>query len=570
MRGICIAVFLFCLSVITFAQNNGAIAAKFVDFSFQNDSLQTRARLFIPENSLENVLYPVVITLHGLGDCGDDNYRHISHRLATSWGLDDFQEKHPCYIFSPQCPEGSNWQSTKVYQGVMYLLDSLLNHYPIDRERIYLTGVSLGGMGTWNYLVYNPELYAAAVPVCGALFTNGGLLKKQVESFRHVPIWNCHGSDDEVVRTDESRKIFNTYLEFSEYPLFTHHFYRDQFNLGEELINEYIADHCELIYSEIPNVGHNAYSYAYYTRQIKEWLFHQRRHSVDNVIVDRIDTIVRISGEHQFDFSTSDRTDSISVWLGHINSPHYEYIGGIDADAGGFLFDSEVIADHPRARLKFLAHDTAGHVIGDDYSDFLCIDNAENGAPYISLVDDLFTKTDHMNLPGYRMKVMLADPESKPVRLSFFISYDNGKNFEYYHDRIAEEGLIHQSIYFSELSYSDSMRIKVKASDRSNTVELVTNHFENRAGINLSSESLQGDDLTIFPNPAQGWIRIETPTGTPSRIRISSMEGRVVYNEIHQGPLHELDISFLNSGVYNLSLYSGDLVITRKFFVSKY
>jgi predicted esterase len=547
------------------AQSTAEIVNKFIDYSLESDTLNIRARLFIPETYDDQEEYPVVITLHGLGECGDDNLIHIQYNhLATTWGKDDFQAVHPCFIFSPQCPAGSNWTTTDVYQSVMVLLDSLRSSYSIDENRLYITGLSLGGIGTWNYLRYDPELYAAAVPVCGGLYMSDNALKSHVNIIRHTPLWNFHGNLDNVVNTNESRNIISQYPEFMEYPLFTHRYYRADYRLEEDVIDEYIARHTELIYSEIPDVGHNVWNYAYQMPQMKEWMFRQRKHAADHVIVEKQYIVSGVTGTHEFFFSTSGGTDSVTIWAGHMNSPDWEYLDGIDASSGTYLLDSERLSDHPRTLLKFIAHDTAGHAIGRGYSDMLRIDNEGNGSPCIELVDDLFLENDKNSLERYKMAVWVADPESDPLHASFYVSYDNGKHFEAYDDRDLDEGIYEQSIFFYQLYVSDSMVLRAEVTDGVETASAQTLYFRNLRGRGVSSRSLPADDFEIFPNPVHDLVNIVSPVPGPCSIEISSLHGQVIYADREDGYNHRFDLSTLGEGIYIMKVRSGDMVRLRK------
>ena len=136
--------------------------------------------------------YPLVLFLHGAGERGDD----IEKVLDFTPGVDAFtapawQAEHPCFVLAPQCPAGQSWVP---YIGLLArMLYALPREYAIDECRIYVTGVSMGGAGTWALLTACPQKIAAAMPVCGyaAPFA--------VRAARHVPVWAFHAADDPVV-----------------------------------------------------------------------------------------------------------------------------------------------------------------------------------------------------------------------------------------------------------------------------------------------------------------------------------------------------------------------------------
>ncbi len=565
MKNICCITSMLCLSAWLTAQTAIAIAEKFIDYSLLTDTLNIKARLFIPEAYSDQEKYPVVITLHGIGECGDDNIKHIFYNnLATTWGTDYFQSEHPCFIFSPQCPTGQNWTTTDVYLSVMELLDSLKRSYSIDEDRLYLTGLSLGGIGTWNYLKIEPELYAAAVPVCGGLYVGNDAISEHVNIIKHIPVWNFHGNLDNTVATDLSRSILKNYPQYMDFPLYTHNYCRVEYSLEEDVIDDYIAKHAELIYSEIPDVGHNVWNYAYLYPQMKEWLFRQRKHATDNVIVADQGDVIKVSGTHEFTFTTSELADSISIWTGHVNSPDWEYVEMIDASLGAYTFDSQILSDHPRSLLKFIAHDTSGNAIGKDYSDILCIDNEGNGPPYIELVDDLFLKNTSISVTQHKVAVLVADPESDPLHVYFDISYDNGRNFEAYDDADLDEGIYEQIFNFDRLYESDSMVIRAEVSDGEQTAMAQTLYFENISGIGVSSASLKVYEFEIYPNPVLDQIIIKSRFSGPRAIEISNISGQVVFICELESNCHQIDLSQLEEGGYFITIRSEDFVTTRK------
>ena len=136
--------------------------------------------------------YPLVLFLHGMGEWGDDIRKvtdftpGIDVFTATEW-----QEKHPCFVLAPQCPAGMSW--VPFIDLLARTLYALPREYAIDACRIYVTGVSMGGAGTWALLTACPQRIAAAMPICGyaAPFA--------VRAARHVPVWAFHAVDDPVV-----------------------------------------------------------------------------------------------------------------------------------------------------------------------------------------------------------------------------------------------------------------------------------------------------------------------------------------------------------------------------------
>ena len=156
--------------------------------------------------------WPLVVFLHGAGERGDQLANVAKHgppKLAAAG------QKFPFLLASPQCPNEEWWTE----QPVLELIESLEEKYRIDPMRIYLTGLSMGGYGTWHFATLAPERFAAIAPVCG-----GGIPYK-MRLIPHLPVWAFHGGKDSVVVPDESarlvealKKAGNTKVEFTVYP----------------------------------------------------------------------------------------------------------------------------------------------------------------------------------------------------------------------------------------------------------------------------------------------------------------------------------------------------------------
>ncbi|HOJ93326.1 MAG TPA: prolyl oligopeptidase family serine peptidase [Dictyoglomaceae bacterium] len=189
------------------------IVDEFLPFVYQDKDLgvEISYRFFIPKDLDQNKKYPLVVFLHGIGERGRDNFLQISaYRGAVVWAEPRHQVEHPCFVLAPQCPPESTWikispgdpiEPNNELKAVANLIKELTNKYTIDTKRIYITGLSMGGFGTWALLMENPELFAGAIPICG-----GGNLSK-VERIKDIPIWVFHAEDDPLVSVSFSRDI---------------------------------------------------------------------------------------------------------------------------------------------------------------------------------------------------------------------------------------------------------------------------------------------------------------------------------------------------------------------------
>lgn len=170
-------------------------------------------RLMKPLGIEQGKRYPLIVSLHGSGGVGDDNLSNLRRwngvMARTAW-----REKHPAYVLVPQRRPGGIWgpKPDLPEAGDLYVRDdlplvfeiigNLEREFPIDEKRIYALGSSGGGAGTWNIIAARPELFAAAIPVCGRF------KPADAPKLAHLPIWCFHGDADPLISVKFSRDAF--------------------------------------------------------------------------------------------------------------------------------------------------------------------------------------------------------------------------------------------------------------------------------------------------------------------------------------------------------------------------
>lgn len=180
-------------------------------FKLQRDIKSTLSYLvYLPQSYNTNIKMPLILSLHGSGERG----KNIEN--VKKWGIhkilrsnDDF----PFIVVSPQCPNGEIWEMQ--FNALKDLLDKIENDYNIDAERIYLTGYSLGGYGTWNFAILNPERFTAIVPISG-----GAISPKKALCLKNLPIWVAHGDNDAAVDFEESKRIVDCLKKYNSNIIF--------------------------------------------------------------------------------------------------------------------------------------------------------------------------------------------------------------------------------------------------------------------------------------------------------------------------------------------------------------
>jgi predicted peptidase len=225
---------------------------------FRSGERTLRYRLFSAPPLSDGGKPPLVLLLHGAGERGDDNAAQLKH------GAGEFhrrQAAHPCTVLVPQCPPRKRWvevdwggqagggtfpaEPSEPLGLVFEVVDGLIAGGRVDPNRVYVTGLSMGGYGTWCAAGQPGRRFAAAAPVCG------GGDPRWATRYVGLPLWAFHGDDDRAVPVGRSR----------------------------EMIEAIRAAGGEPKYTEYPGVAHDSWTRTYADDAFHEWLFAQRRRS---------------------------------------------------------------------------------------------------------------------------------------------------------------------------------------------------------------------------------------------------------------------------------------------------
>jgi predicted peptidase len=208
-------------------------------------SATIRFLLFVPKDyKADGDKWPLMLFLHGSGESSDDDLD-----LVKVHGPPKIVESKPDFPFvlvSPQAPKkhevGGAWKP----EELMPLIDHVASKLNVDADRIYVTGLSMGGYGTWRLAATHPERFAAAIPICG-----GGDAEKYAKGLSKVPIWAFHGGKDPVV------PIKGT----------------------QDIVDAVKAEHGDIEFTVYPDAGHDSWTETYNNPKVYEWLLAHRRKS---------------------------------------------------------------------------------------------------------------------------------------------------------------------------------------------------------------------------------------------------------------------------------------------------
>ena len=217
-----------------------------------------RYQVYVPANWNKKQKWPVILFLHGAGERGDDGM--VQTEVGIGGAIRRYVERFPAIIVMPQCRKTRWWTEDEMQAQAMAAFDQSAREFNGDNTRFYLTGLSMGGYGTWGLAAKYPGKFAALVPICGGIRPpsraatanspqpSGDLYAEAANKIGAIPVWIFHGGADTVVPTDESRKM-----------------------------NEAIkAAGGNVKYTEYENVGHNSWDKAYAEKELMPWLLSQK------------------------------------------------------------------------------------------------------------------------------------------------------------------------------------------------------------------------------------------------------------------------------------------------------
>ena len=205
----------------------------FIDKTIEYNGAPVKYVVYVPKAYNPEKPHPTILFLHGAGERGDDG--QVQAKVGLGPAIKKAEEKWNYIVIFPQVPKGKNF--TDIEKLVLAMIDKTKKEYKVDEKRLYCTGLSMGGMGTWFLACKYPDLFAAVAPICG----RGN--PADAVKIKDLPIWNFHGDKDTAVNIKGSQDMIDAIKAAGGTPKFT-------------------------IY---PGVGHNSWDKAYNEEKPEEW-----------------------------------------------------------------------------------------------------------------------------------------------------------------------------------------------------------------------------------------------------------------------------------------------------------
>jgi poly(3-hydroxybutyrate) depolymerase len=465
------------LSGIVFAQQN--ISDKFLIRSQTYQGKTIPYRLFVPENYNPAIAYPLMLCLHGSGERGADNHiQVVGTRLATSWADSINQINNPCFVVAPQCPTDEDWINgihvdhvpiTLNMLTVMNILDSLGREFNIDTNRTYITGLSMGGFGTWDIIERYPDKFAAAIPICSGGDTTA------VARIEHIPIWDFHGKIDPIIPVRYSRVMISSFEKNGKHTVYTDCNTSNCIGLPDTTIQRLINEGADLLYTEYEFGVHEIWNQAYDTPLLHNWVFKQYK-IPNGVSITNFDYHKKIEGLQEIKWTSALSGGNVDISYSADNGKNWQKLVENYPNNGSFLWDSEKSEDGFFGLLKILIRDVNNILYAHYTTGNFTLKNDSDGKPFVEILNKELNMGAVITTPEYQLKLLTGDLDADSVKVDLYYSPDGANSkvlFDSFHapsDTIpcirnidlqplqnSNQAILHAYVSNGVSSYSDSV-----------------------------------------------------------------------------------------------------------------
>jgi predicted peptidase len=246
------------LLILCAASATARVQTGFLDRTVSVSGKTYRYQVYVPADFRSKKSWPVILFLHGAGERGSDGL--LQTDVGLPHAIRQNADRFPFVVVIPQCSKETIWGAPDMEAQALAALDHSIKEFHGDRSHVYLTGLSMGGFGTWEFAVSNPGRFAALVPICSGVrplkdwpglrvtladdAKNADPYAEVARRIGKTPVWMFHGDADQAVPVEESR------------------------HMAEALK----AAGAEFKYSEYPGVNHNSWDKAYAEPELVPWL----------------------------------------------------------------------------------------------------------------------------------------------------------------------------------------------------------------------------------------------------------------------------------------------------------
>ncbi|MSV27792.1 MAG: hypothetical protein EXQ52_03485 [Bryobacterales bacterium] len=223
----------------------------FLNRAIKVNNVEYRYQVYVPADWTKTRAWPVILFLHGAGERGNDGLAQT--QVGLGGGIRFHADRFPAIVVMPQCRKDTRWTDPEIEAQVFAALAKSMKEFHGDAKRVYLTGLSMGGFGTFAFAAKRAGQFAAVVPICGGVVrrneeAKGDPYAEAAVKIGKTPAWIFHGAADPTVPVSESQKM-------------------------QALLK---ANGGDVRYTEYPGVGHNSWDKAYAEADLPKWLFEQR------------------------------------------------------------------------------------------------------------------------------------------------------------------------------------------------------------------------------------------------------------------------------------------------------
>lgn len=522
-------------------------------------------RLFIPSGYNANTSYPIVLYMHGAGERGTDNEQHIALiRGAKLWAETANQAAHPCFVLAPQCPADKQWVNTNWSDGsysidkvpvsnellmVKDIISSLKSEFNIDSTQMFITGLSMGGYATWDFILRYPKMFKAAIPICGA----GDPLK--VERIRKTPLRVFHSSDDPTVPVAGSRDIVNA-------------------------INQFGSNNRGDFYTEYTDQGHFAWEKGYSTPGLPAWFFTTPpiTLSCNDTIVPSVTiftTLIVVPVNSLIQLTASVTPEDIICNKSVLWASNNSDIATVDQNGnvlckkagstsitatsfqGGIIASREVVITGNNKKYEAEDATLNGLVVNKDHGGY-------SGTGFVAPFHTIGSYLEYtiQNAIAGEQNIILrysnGYPENRPISLYVNnekirqVSLPNTFNWETWGDK-TEKVTLNEG--------NNTISFKVDGADEGKfNIDYLSVTTSETSGLD---QSISSDNIHLYHNPNSSAI-ILSNIEPNSTIKVVSIDGKTISTVISKDNIQKIDVAHWAKGIYILHIITATNEVVKK------